>query len=311
MTDHASTPTGVEAVRTGPDDAAVPPAHAAPRSGDQTKPADPLAGVSFARASNRSTGIGGDEGTARFAVYSTVVVGVGAVLWLAGKVLTLLVGVWIVPLVTIIAALTLLIVALVAASRNTPRRWLRTPKWADPDARVQVLCPRDVLERLGPINDEDFEPEYVRILLVFPRGKLDGWMLAIGMIAGWLALAAVLNHYGLEVPGYFQFQVMFALGMLALAGLRQTYLRIAPGRLDVMRFTAWRPTADSCETFDLRSRPIVIDPRRRRVVVERDQRTTAISFLGVWNPRRVAHFLLRAAASTAPTPSLSREQLSE
>ena len=274
---------------------------------------DPLADASFARKSLRPSADSGTDASARFTVFISAAALAGIAVWLLVNLVSSVVGG--AALGARIAGLAALffmpIVGVVVAGYNIPRRQGLLPQKADARRRIHVLCPRESLERFGTFRDEDFKPEYARVLLVYPRGRVEVTILLACILTPLGADWAGLRPLGVEIPGFFMVQLGFLAAMLIVASIRQTYLRIAPGRLDLMRFTAWRSRADSCETFDLRDNPLVIDPRLRRITVEQDGRPHTISFLGVWSPRRVAHFLLRAAVSTAPTPTLSRSHLSE
>ncbi len=174
----------------------------------------------------------------------------------------------------------------------------------------------DALKPFGPIEDEDFEPEYVRVVLVAPKGWRDGLIYTFSALAALPAASAAKLALGVAVPPFFAMQVGFLAGMVIIATIRQTYLRISPGQFEVLQFTAWKRVADSCRRFDLRTSRLVIDPRRRRLVVgaagaepSATSPATVVSFLGVFRPRQVAHSLLRAAVSTAPTPALPADRL--
>lgn len=302
-------------VPNAPRDAAstAAPDRAAPSGTDR---GDPLAEVSFARASARSSPSVGDEGNGRLTLMIASIVLAGTVLWIAARALAVLTGPLPATIIGVSIFFFLPVLAVIAGGYNTPRRWRSVPRWADLSKRINVCAPPEALLRLDPIEDADFEPEYARILLVMPKGWLEGSIYAAGILASLVLVLPLRAALSVPIPGFLTAQIGALAAMLSIATLRQTYLRISPGRLDVLRFTMWKPTADSCRTFDLRSSQLVIDPRRRRLVLARPGETpsttrpaTTVSFLGALQPRRVAHALLRAAISTAPSPDLPSDRL--
>lgn len=318
------------------------PAHtdAAPTAPQHT---GPLADVSFAKTSPRAQDAIGDDGASGFIVFAGVGTTVVLILWFAARMIIDLTGASpdLVGVIFIaIGMLTLPPLLVSAIGLNIPRSYAPLPVKADPDKRIHVLCPRERLERDGPLDDTDFEPEYFRIMLVMPRTRLDQAIYVV-LVLGAFPLHWVLRSaMSFNIPLFFAFYFTAFLAACVVGAIRQTYVRVAPGRADLMQFTAWRPQADVCRTFDLRSGPVTIDARKRGLIVQprphehwapasdaqrrrhqrlvdrmmartssRGPRFHAFSYIACPTPRRLSHALVRATISTAPIADLPTDRL--
>lgn len=278
-------------------------------------PIDPLAGVCFAIHSPRSSPLVLDEGLARASLWVMVLLLVLPVLALGISAASLPAGPRAAPrpgAATLVLVLYLVVpigvLILIRLRRSTRSPGTLLPI-APPEARIHVLAPRHALERHADLDSADFEPEYFRIWLLAPTDPVGLIVLVAAGLASYVGLQAIPWAAPPLVAIPLSLSLGFNAAMLAMAFLRQTYLRIAPGRLDVFRFSIWRETADFCRPLDLRNSGLVIDPARDRIVIEERQRHTVVSYLGASTPSRLSAFLLRAAISTAPTPDLPTDRL--
>jgi hypothetical protein len=189
------------------------------------------------------------------------------------------------------------------------RRTAGGPAWAGDIARARdesyrlallAYTPEEV-GRMGEIRNDPFEPVIVPVL--FPlRGP--GW----AVVTAWL-LAAALVWFGLERfqsgMGVVSAMSIGGLGLWASAGLAAlplaflwpTYLRVSPGRLDVMRYGLLGMGGPRVTTFDLRTARVVIHLDSRRIQVSPVDGTPAVINLGMVSPRRyeLARAVLEAA----------------
>lgn len=190
------------------------------------------------------------------------------------------------------------------------------------DERFRVRCVgwkplRERLDRLGAVQDRSFEPRiFPGFFAVSPsKGLMWAWgvLLFVFIIAG-VAAVSVRPGLGDMISGYqMPFAAFLASAILFLA--HPTYLRVAPGRIEVLHYTAFTRRARRCEVHDLRTARVLVELNTRQVIIESP--CTIASLDGVtcfwfgWMPRsdEFAHAVLEAAISTAPTPPLPEDEL--
>ncbi|MEL6328213.1 MAG: hypothetical protein AAFR38_01015 [Planctomycetota bacterium] len=143
---------------------------------------------------------------------------------------------------------------------------------ADPGT-VNVICHAGDVERMKAIDTGHFEPEIFRVMLATRRPRIvemrRGPRRTAGMIAGY-SIAATAFSLAFFVPS----MQRFFMPMLAMAlilptlylVLRPTYLRFAPGRVDVFRYglIGSEPTVES---HDLRAPPLRLDLKHRQILI--------------------------------------------
>lgn len=202
------------------------------------------------------------------------------------------------------------VVAWYRLNRAMPPNWIRS----DDRYRVRAFAPcerRDVLLRLGPIEDTPFEPqEFSGFFCMRPSGVMVITWILISLIVGILTLLLMPS------PGAFMIFALygaFAAGGLAVEFFWPTTIRIVPGRLDLVRRCMLRPERAYRRSFALRTARVIVDLRGWSIDIEGPTATTSLH-LWIWPIRGrmdLAHAVLLAAVSTARpgTPSLEGEAL--
>jgi hypothetical protein len=141
---------------------------------------------------------------------------------------------------------------------------------------------------MGAIPGEPFEPVIVRVVVASKPSRAFVWTWVVSGVLSLVGVVAMFK-YGLSGLGpgaspltsfmYFYFAFGASAGSLIATFVFPTYLRIAPGRLDVFRFPAMGRGRPEVSTFDLRrlkvtvmlgSSSIVLQPPRFRRAAVRD-----------------------------------------
>lgn len=191
-----------------------------------------------------------------------------------------------------------------AAPASAPSLHTLTPAAkVDCRFRLRVVGRREMIQGFASIPDEPFEPEvfFASFILAQPARA---WV-AGGLVA--IAAAAVVLVWKGDLDS---FAVMFCvlLGWLVKAFGWPVYVRVAPGRLDVMRSSAFHPRPRVVRTLDLRVARVLVETKRRTVYVQApggDLLRIGIAIRG----DVVARAVLMGALSTAPTPPLPDDAL--
>lgn len=174
-----------------------------------------------------------------------------------------------------------LLVRMAARGYRRVMRSISLPMEMDPTADVNVVCWPDQkgdLDRLIPEDgvSGDFEPEFFRVWIASRTPMAVRMMRKRGArLEVFRVIALVLTLQGgfyLAASGHVAWEpvvAVFAITLLspfAWAFLVPTYLRVIPGRVDIVRFRPLRSVA-SVERIDLRSRPVRLDMKRKELFV--------------------------------------------
>ena len=161
---------------------------------------------------------------------------------------------------------------------------LRLPMEMDPDARVNVICwpdQKEHLEPMMPAGDDPgyFEPEACRVWVAQRTSHAalmqDPKFARRFFVA--VCVFPVILQIGMQglVHNYISRSTMLIFIALVAAAIMAPivwgflfpkYLRIAPGRLDIVRF-GLLGAAPTIETISLRDRPVRLDLRRRELLL--------------------------------------------
>lgn len=194
----------------------------------------------------------------------------------------------------------------IVAFRSIPE--LRKLKRVGCDAAThasRLLCvgsPQD-FERHGPIEDVPFQPELMRAPLV--SGKIAAYwttviLTAIAVLVLGVAFAPGAGLAPLQGFSYFFMVLPATIALFALEWLSPTYLRIVPGRVDVMEFGVFLRGRARVTKYDLRTAKVVVDLRQLAVFIDDEEKNVraelAIAF--VRDRYRLAYYVLLAALST-------------
>ena len=87
------------------------------------------------------------------------------------------------------------------------------------------------------------------------------------------------------------------------------YLRIVPGRLDILRYRFLGSKAHSTESFDLTSARVIVDANNEVVGVTEGDRHVNITYETIWHKRFVPYYILLAAISTYTPGPLPADEL--
>lgn len=190
----------------------------------------------------------------------------------------------------------------------------------DPRARVRCIVPDAIFMRLrqrGPVLDHPFEPRiFAGFFAVTPtRGTIITFVIL--MTAGVVgAFIFGLAHPATSVmmPGM-QLPIASGIASIVLFLARPTYLRVVPGRIDVLHYTVLTRRAVRTESVDLRAARVTVDFPRKHVIINPVGAIPALdgstSFWFGWMPRsgEFVHTVLQAAICSAPTPELPPDEL--
>ncbi len=184
----------------------------------------------------------------------------------------------------------------------------RVADWAkNPDFRVYCSGSPEYLDTFGPFLDVPFEPRLFLASFAFPYSRLKyiatiaaTFCLGVGLIA----LTRVIWGTGSELS----FLLLWTAGGVVMgitAWWWPVYLRIVPGRLDVItsRFAGVGRTA--CVSFDLTTGRVHVNLIHRKITIEHGDRRLEVPYLLVPRGRELVSAILLGAISThkpAPLP---------
>jgi len=165
----------------------------------------------------------------------------------------------------------------------------------------------------GELRDEPFEPVVLFTPRILPLPGAGTAVLVVTTIAVNALLMLLKKTTTLPIMGFGWLTIMagVAVGVAVQILIWPTYTRVAPGRLDVMRFRlgSRRPEVT---TINLRHARVLAHLSQSSLFIKPPApgaRWQMLSLRGVWNSAELAHAVLRGAASTAPTPPLPSDQL--
>lgn len=184
-----------------------------------------------------------------------------------------------------------------------------------PEARVRVHGKPRMLAKVmreGEVADRMFEP---RVFYAIAATKSGRARKVTQIVAFCIVLTAMVclqvmarGWRGSPVQYY---HVLIALGAAALIGslVFPTYLRVVPGRIDVME-CGWLGLAiREVKKVSLREGPVVVDLRGQFCTVSPGQNSTSISYAAIRDRWAFVHAVLEAAVSTAEPPVLPDDEL--
>lgn len=164
---------------------------------------------------------------------------------------------------------------------------------------------------LDPIEDVLFEPRVFLGVAAVPSHSLRKTVqIAVGILVG-VALFASQAYFRKNMGGCAYVYIMLAIGSGLLAGgiIFPTYLRVIPGRLDIMECTFLGRQVLSVRKIDLRTQQVVVDLQQQLVIVGDAADAPKFAFGAVWDRWGFAHAVLQAAVSTHTPPPLPDDEL--
>lgn len=221
------------------------------------------------------------------------------------------------------------------------------PVPSDTSYRLRIIGPPPLTQSaIDPFNNDPFEPIILRsyfavsffdeskplpainkkskynkyIKVRYAKTKMD-----LGEHAAYihtlcaLAAIAIVALYQYSIVGNFKFistpHVFGIMGLHALifSLIRPTYIRIAPGALDVLYFPALWFKSHRTDRYNLTIASIAIDLKTKMVMIHDpsrpDRKTLAITLNALLPRTNLPRDLLAAARSTHPTPPLPSDAL--
>lgn len=226
---------------------------------------------------------------------------------------------WTVPMVTcfVLAMFGLIHLHFGRRARlHLSRELSDSPPESESSPRLTCVGHPDLLRKHGELADHPFEPEI--FISTFGQPFSRNMMIAACIVVlpafflGLYIFSFVLDWSKQPWSEGLIFKVWFAVIIAAYAAgwLWPTYLRIVPGRLDVMRFSNLSDRPVSIERIPLSQSRIVVDLRRGAVFIdEAPGKTHEISILLMKDRERFTHRLFLAAISTHQPPPLPDDAL--
>lgn len=181
--------------------------------------------------------------------------------------------------------------------------------------RITCIGERSVFRTFGEFTDVAFEPTVFFAPVGFHMKRSTRRWLALGQTIALLALALVVKHvvfspwwdWGANngMVGALLIMSSALVGAGMEAAMFPVYIRIVPGRMDIMEFFAWSAKARVVRSYDLRESRIVLELKSMRVFIGGTE-DKVLSIALVPRRMRVAYMLLLAALSShtaAPLPA--------
>lgn len=201
--------------------------------------------------------------------------------------------------------------------RLAVRRAGRTfPAWLDASVRLRMVGHAEQLERvmaMEPPGDVAFEPvvAYASMSLKLSRAANIVW--TVVAIASAVLMETLRSAAGLPIPraGFLTVAASVAIGGVVAVFIWPSYLRVVPGRIDILRYRLWsrRPTV---EVIDVRGAAVLAHLEKRSVYLTLPSEPgmcRVIGLTGMPGAEEVVRAIFLAAISSSPTPPLPDDEL--
>ena len=221
------------------------------------------------------------------------------------------VSLWMAATVTAIAVAARLVMGRVAREHvEAARVWIETSPMT---SRVSCMgVPRKIarMAALGPIEDRMFEPQ---VFLSIGSTKSPARKRIVQIVSGSvIVIVAVWIEWSFMhrvTAPYILFLAGIGGAMLIGSAAYPTYLRVVPGRIDIMECALLGRRIISVRRIDLRSRAVTLDAGKQLLHVDSIPNVDVIPFTAIWNAWGFAHAALSAAISTHEPPPLPDDEL--
>ncbi|OWY71759.1 hypothetical protein B7486_08820 [cyanobacterium TDX16] len=175
-------------------------------------------------------------------------------------------------------------------------------------SRLKVTGTRRELSQFLSIDDVLFEPIIVQQAMR-PVSMVASVVLVLSAFAAFIIWCSPLVMSIGAVLGFALAQLV-VLVPLAIEQILPVYYRIAPGRMDVLKFSTISQKGKLVESYDLRSVRITILCNKRRIDIEEPGRASVrIPLYCFLKPYEFARGILQGAVSTHPAPPLPDDEL--
>lgn len=195
--------------------------------------------------------------------------------------------------------------------RDSRRTWSPCPRAPDDHERVACVGTAWRLKRFsvqGAIVDEFYEP-YVALV---PFAMRASQLAALAGILVGCTVASALKVLTDVHPGvmYGLFYVGAITGWFTAATVVPTYVRVVPGRLEVLERGMLGRRLIARTVFDLRALKVIVDLNRSTVfLVDAHGKVRELTLRAAANKDALAAAILRAAVSTHTPPPLPEDEL--
>lgn len=196
-------------------------------------------------------------------------------------------------------------------------------------ARIWLVARRHQAQALPPLTTDAFDPVVCNVSW-WVGPQRGAWRVWAPVTAAALVVLVSLHQAGLlpgRFPNFLGFATAFVAGGLAAGFVFPAYVRVAPGRLDLLRYALWSGWTQT-QTFDLRDPALYVqvDLRHRSIQLGTDE---PVAYAELRKGRKIgkrhgglhvsltllpgrmalAHAVLCGAVSAAPTPPLPEREL--
>jgi hypothetical protein len=214
-------------------------------------------------------------------------------------------GIWGLIFVLALVVLILLPVAIVSRARYR-RKSSQLPHSPPVDARLSCAGLLEDLAEYGEWADVPFEPALFYGRFVIGNRSVSKWFYASIFCAS-LLVGCLITKYGLGMDfgrlGYTKLCAAFLLAEGLTALLWPTYLRLVPGRLDVLGYSPFSRTPLFFDSYDLHAMKITADLRNSFVSIQSAGGGIDLGISLMRERRRFVYMLFLAAMSSySPSP---------
>lgn len=189
--------------------------------------------------------------------------------------------------------------------RNLPQAYSGLTK------RIVCVARPDWLAQHGEFMDVPFEPSIHFTLDLVKSTTYQKWAFGLTFLGIFALVYLVAKQMGSGFIDMGPLKVWGSwLGAYAFnhVVVWPTYLRVLPGRLDVMRFNSLPGGRTVTKSIPLRNAHLLIDLHKYAVLITVDGESTEVPFLLIRGRSRFAHSLIRAALSTHTAPPLPDDE---
>lgn len=216
-------------------------------------------------------------------------------------------------ILTLSLGVLVLLPVVIASRRRYRRHSSRLPRTLPSDGRLSCVGLPEDLAEYGEWADVPFEPALFYGRLVIRNRSSSRWFY-VGIFCASLIAGCLVTQYGLGV-GFGQLvRTKLCSAFLVAEGLTAvfwpTYLRLVPGRLDVLGYGPFSRTPLFFDSYDLRAGKITADLRNSFVSIHNAGGGIDFGIALVRERRRFVYMLFLAAMSSySPSPVPADELL--